>query len=74
MSITEVVASTLGIPVHRVTDELSYNSIREWDSLSHVNLMLALEKILDIEIDEDMMVELTTVKAIRALAEAKQDG
>ena len=45
--------------------ELAYESIPEWDSLNHVNLMLALEQRTGRSIDEDTMVELTTVAAIR---------
>ena len=63
--IDQVVADVLGISLAQVNDELSYGSIREWDSLNHVNLMLALEREYGAEIDEDRMVELTSVEAIR---------
>ena len=66
--ISRLVATTLGIPIERVTDDLAFSEVAEWDSLNHVNLMLALEGALHIEIDEDQMVELTTVKAIREFA------
>ena len=66
--ISRLVATTLGIPIDRVTDDLAFSEVAEWDSLNHVNLMLALETALQTEIDEDQMVELTTVKAIREFA------
>ena len=66
--IARLVASTLGIPVERVTDDLAFSEVAEWDSLNHVNLMLALEAALGTEIDEDRMVELTSVLAIREFA------
>ena len=53
-----------------VTDDLAFRSIRQWDSLNHVNLMLALESSLDTEIDDDLMVELASVKAIRRFVES----
>lgn len=68
MPIKDLLAATLGIPADRVTDDLAYNSIPEWDSLNHVNLMTALEERFAVEIDEDLMVQLTTVKAIEAFA------
>jgi citrate synthase len=67
--INEIVAVTLGIPVTSVTDDLAFSEAAQWDSLNHVNLMLALEQALQTEIDEDLMVELTTVRAIRAFAQ-----
>ena len=72
--ISRLVATTLGIPVERVTDDLAFSEVAEWDSLNHVNLMLALEAALQTEINEDLMVELTTVKAIREFAAQRSAG
>ena len=66
--LTDLIAATFGIEPSRVHDELEYDSIPEWDSLNHVNLMLALEQHTGRTIDEDTMVELTSVAAIRAFA------
>ena len=74
LDISRLVASTLGIPVERVTDDLAFSQVAEWDSLNHVNLMLALEAALDTEIDEDRMVELTTIRAIRDFAAQRAGG
>jgi citrate synthase len=67
--VTALIASTFGIPKQRVVDDLAYGAIPEWDSLNHVNLMLALERLVSKEIDEDLMVALTTVSAIREFVE-----
>jgi citrate synthase len=65
MSLIQIIADTLGIPDDRVSDSLSFNSIPEWDSLNHINLMLALEESYGLDIDEDAMIELTSVRAIK---------
>jgi citrate synthase len=70
--VSGIVASTLGISGDVVTDDLSFSEIPEWDSLNHVNLMLALEQHLHTEIDEDLMVQLTSVRAVRAFAESRK--
>ena len=70
--VSGIVATTLGIPRDVVTDNLSFSEIPEWDSLNHVNLMLALEQHLDTEIDEDLMVQLTSVRAIRTFAGSRK--
>ena len=64
-SLEEVIATTLHISPSKVTDSLAFNSIPEWDSLAHVDLMLALEAMYGVVIDEDRMVELTSVGVIR---------
>ena len=63
-----LIADTLGIPVHAVGDDLAFSEVPQWDSLNHVNLMVALEQMLQTEIDEDLMIHLTSVKAIRQFA------
>ena len=67
--VEELMASVLEIPTEQVTDDLGFESIPEWDSLNHVNLMLELEDLTKTEIDEDLMVELIDVAAIRAFVE-----
>jgi citrate synthase len=61
----EVIAGTLRISPTKVTDSLAFNAIPEWDSLAHMDLMLALESAYGVSIDEDRMIELLSVDAIR---------
>jgi citrate synthase len=63
--LTALIAKSLKISADQVADDLSYESIEQWDSLGHVNLMLSIESEYDVEIDEDTMIELTSVRAIR---------
>ena len=62
--VEQIIADVLGISRERVVPDLQYQSIAEWGSLNHVNLMLALEERFGQEIDADLMVELTSVRAI----------
>jgi citrate synthase len=70
--VRQLVASVLEIPAEQVTAELSFNAIPQWDSLNHVNLMLALEGLLNTEVDADLMIELTSVSAIEAFVAQRQ--
>jgi len=63
--IEEIIASTFHISPSGVTDALAFNAIPQWDSLAHVELMLALEAAYGVSIDEDCMIELTSVRKIR---------
>ena len=64
--IEQAIAETLKVPPSMVTDDLSFSSIPEWDSLTHVNLMLTLESNYGVIIDEDVMLDLTSVRAIKS--------
>lgn len=63
--IETIIAQTLKIPPEQVQDDLEYGAIENWDSLGHVALMLQIESDYGVEIDEDTMVELTSVRAIK---------
>jgi acyl carrier protein len=68
--VRELIARTLGVDLSAVHDELAFGDLPEWDSLNHVELMLALEQELGVEIGPEEMVELGTVPAITQFAEA----
>ena len=63
--IEALIADALKIPQTSVNDDLEYGAISEWGSFAHVNLMLMLEAKYGVEIDEEDMVELLSVAAIK---------
>ncbi|MGK5730443.1 citrate/2-methylcitrate synthase [Streptomyces sp. URMC 124] len=67
-SVDQLIAHTLRIDEGRITDDLEYQSVREWDSLGHVTLMMALENAYGTPVDDELTLELRTVAAIRAFA------
>ena len=54
-------SQALGIPLEQVTDELAYNSIKQWDSVGHMALVAALEGAFDIMLDTDDILALSSV-------------
>ena len=63
--VIEIIARTLAIPPGNVVDTLEYQDIPEWDSMGHLYLMLALEEQLGAPIEDELVPQLTTVRAIR---------
>ncbi|MCE8556941.1 acyl carrier protein [Ruegeria pomeroyi] len=60
---------TLEIDAAIVKDELAYNSIKEWDSIAHMQLVAALEESFDIMLDTDDIIDMSSVaKAKEILA------
>lgn len=64
-AVAELIAQSLKIPVSKVVDTLEYQEISEWDSMGHLDLILALEQRLGVSINDEMFPRLTTVRAIR---------
>ena len=59
-----VIATTLKVPPEKITETPINENLAAWDSLGHVNLMLALEQTFDIYLDVEDFPTLTSVPAI----------
>ena len=60
-------ARALGIPLERVTDDLAYNSLKEWDSVAHMALVVELETEFDVMFDTDDILGMSTVGKAREI-------
>jgi acyl carrier protein len=61
----DVVASTLKVPASRITEATKNEDLAaSWDSLGHVNLMMALEQTFGVFLDVEDFPKLTSVPAI----------
>jgi acyl carrier protein len=58
---------SLGIPRERVTDDLAYNSLKEWDSVAHMALVVELETEFDVMFDTDDILGMSTVAKAREI-------
>jgi acyl carrier protein len=62
-------AQSLQIAPNKISDELTYNTIPEWDSVAHMALVTELETVFDIMLDTNDILELSSVgKAKEILA------
>lgn len=72
VAVERVVARALGLSVEDVTDALHYQSVAAWDSFAHVALMVELEEELGEAIDDDLVLRLRSVAAIREYARTRR--
>lgn len=56
----ELFATALNIPVEQVVDTLEYNSIPEWDSISHMALIAAIDESFEIMMDTEDVIDLSS--------------
>lgn len=68
-TIRHVFSETLGIEIEKVSDDLEYNSIKEWDSVAHMGLIAALEDAYDIMIETDDVIDMSSVGKAREILE-----
>lgn len=55
--IKKVMSDVFNIDVSLINNESSPDNIENWDSLKHMNLIIALEEEFEIEFDDDEIVD-----------------
>ena len=64
-----IFVEALGIKLEQVSDELTYNSIPEWDSIGHMTLISELDSQFVIMLDTDDVLDMSSfAKAKEILA------
>jgi acyl carrier protein len=63
-TIQQVIATTLKVPPDKITKETSEKDLVAWDSIAHVNLMMALEQAFGLYLEVEEFTQLTSVPAI----------
>ena len=62
--IRAVLADVFACPVADIPDDASPETLADWDSLRHLELMLAIEMEFGVTVDSAALAELTSVDAI----------
>jgi len=62
--IKEIMASVLGIEPDTIDGETSAETVKEWDSLKHMNLVIAFENELDIQFSTEEIAKIMNFEAI----------
>lgn len=66
-SLKPIFAQALGVSEDVVQDDLTYNSIKEWDSTAHMILIAALEDHFDVMLDTDDIIDMSSVGKAREI-------
>jgi acyl carrier protein len=62
--IIAVLAAVLNVPAEQLGPDASPRTVSQWDSLKHMNLVLALEDEFGVQFSDQEIGELTSVNAI----------
>jgi acyl carrier protein len=64
-----VVAAMLDIDVSTVGPTTSTDTVEQWDSVRHMNLVIALEDAFGITIPDDEVASMTSYPIVKAIVE-----
>ena len=65
--IHRVVSDVMGVPIEEINSESSPDNIPAWESLSHINLVLALEAEFEIKLSPEDVLEMLSVGLIQTI-------
>jgi acyl carrier protein len=69
--VRQIGADIFNVTVDEVTAETSPATVASWDSLQHLNLVLALEQAFDVEFAPEEIEQMVSVGQIVSLVEEK---
>ena len=60
----KVISQVMNVPIEQVNGNSSYENIEQWDSLAHMNLILALEEDLKVKFTDEEIAGMIDVNLI----------
>lgn len=70
--VCSLLAEAFELPVDEIPPNLEFGGIKKWDSMGHMEIMLRLEAEFGIELDTDLIRQLTSIPEIVAYIEEKE--
>jgi acyl carrier protein len=64
-ALRELMASVLRVPAQSITQNTSMDNVPTWDSLKHMNLVLALEEEFKVSIPDEDAANITSYALIK---------
>lgn len=63
----QMIAGVLGVPASELSDTSSPDMIAAWDSLNHLNLVMAMESEFGVSLSPEDALEMRTVGLMRTI-------
>jgi acyl carrier protein len=70
-TVQTILADVLEMSANEITDSITMDNTPTWDSLKHMELVVALEQRFNIELGPDEFLEMTSLKNIRRILTEK---
>lgn len=69
--VEELLAEVLQVPAVKINNDLAMKDLEVWDSLKHIELIVALEQGFDIQLTFDEIVAMQSVEKIKQVLAEK---
>ena len=72
--VRSIASDIFGVPADKITAESSPETIENWDSMQHLNLVLAIEEKFGVQLDPEDIERMKNIGAVAALVERLQSA
>ena len=72
--VRNIASDIFGIPADKITAGSSPETIENWDSMQHLNLVLAIEERFGVQLEPEDIEEMKNIGAVAALVEKLQSA
>ena len=66
-----IMSNIFGVPISKIIDDSSQESLTAWDSIKHLNLIVALEEEFKVEFDDFEISKASRIPQIIAFLKSK---
>jgi acyl carrier protein len=73
-TLKDVMATVLGIAADSINDDTSMDTVETWDSIKHMNLVLAIEEEFGVSIPDEDAANITSYPLIRLVLNEQLKG
>ena len=72
--VRSIASDIFGVPAEKITAESSPETIENWDSMQHLNLVLAVEEKFGVQLEPEDIEQMKNVGAVAKLVEKLQSA
>jgi acyl carrier protein len=72
--VRSVASDIFGVPTDKITAESSPETIENWDSMQHLNLVLAVEEKFGVQLSPEDIEQMKNIGAVAKLVEKLQSA
>lgn len=65
-----ILSDVLGIPLNQIGEDASMQTLEEWGSLKHMELIASLEEAFKVRLTVEQIIEMTSLKSILVILDS----
>ena len=71
--VRQIAADLFDLPLYQVTDSMSPHTLADWDSMQHLNLVLAIEAQLGVQFDPSEIEQMQSIGQVIRIASQRAE-